>query len=55
MDGEEQDGWMSFEDQMTLRAAGDYADFLLPYLGEAAHLLDVGCGDGVLSAGVAAV
>lgn len=43
---------MSFDDQVAARAARDYADFLLPVLGQETHLLDVGCGDGALSVGL---
>jgi SAM-dependent methyltransferase len=46
---------VTLENQLGARAAGDYADFLLPYLGKKTHLLDCGCGDGVLSAGLANV
>ena len=39
---------------MASRAAIDYADFLLPHLTKATHVLDIGCGDGVLTAGLSA-
>ena len=45
---------MAFTGQMASRAAIDYADFLLPHLTEATHVLDIGCGDGALTAGVSA-
>ena len=45
---------MAFTDRMASRAAIDYADFLLPHLTEATHLLDLGCGDGALTAGLSA-
>jgi len=48
-------GGMTIEDQMASRAPADYADFLMPHLGRATHLLDVGCGDGALSRGLASV
>jgi len=35
------------------RSASVYADFLLPYLSADVHLLDVGCGSGELSLGLA--
>ena len=40
---------------MTARAAIDYADFLLPHIGKETHLLDLGCGDGALTLGLATV
>ena len=43
----------AFEDQMAARDVGTYADFLLPYLGPDSHVLDLGCGDGALSVGLA--
>ena len=46
-------GGMTPEDQIASRAASDYADFLLPELSKATHLLDVGCGDGALTRGLA--
>jgi len=48
-------GGMTFEDQMAVRAAGAYADFLLPHLGKETHVLDCGCGDGALTVGLATV
>ena len=45
---------MAFADRMVSRAAIDYADFLLPHLTEATHVLDIGCGDGALTAGLSA-
>ena len=41
------------EQQMSARSPEDYADFLLPYLDRDTHLLDIGCGDGALSLGLA--
>ena len=43
------------EQQVAARLPEDYADFLLPFLDRrSTHLLDVGCGDGALSLGLAA-
>jgi ubiquinone/menaquinone biosynthesis C-methylase UbiE len=33
----------------------DYADFLLPHIGNETHVLDLGCGDGELTSGLASV
>lgn len=44
---------MSFEAQLAARNAADYADFLLPHLISDAHVLDVGCGSGTISFGLA--
>ena len=46
---------MSFEEELAARPARVYADFLLPHLDRGTHLLDVGCGDGALSIGLAEV
>ena len=43
------------ERQLASRAAIDYADFLLPHIGQETHLLDLGCGDGELTLELAAV
>ena len=43
---------MTFTDRMAARAAMDYADFLSPHLTKATRLLDIGCGDGALAAGL---
>ena len=48
-------GSMTFADQMASRGLGDYADFLLPHLDKEMHLLDLGCGDGALTVGLASV
>jgi SAM-dependent methyltransferase len=39
---------------LASRRADDYADFLTPHLNPDCHLLDVGCGNGALSLGLAA-
>lgn len=44
---------MSFEEAMAQRSASVYADFLLPHLAPEADLLDVGCGPGTISLGLA--
>lgn len=46
---------VTVERQMASRAASDYADFLLPHIGKETHLLDLGCGDGALTLGLATV
>ena len=38
---------------MKDRAAADYADFLLPYLNDGSSVLDVGCGEGTITLGLA--
>ena len=45
-------GAMAFTDRTASSAAIDYADFLLPHLTKTTHVLDIGCGDGALTAGV---
>ncbi len=44
---------MAFEDLLGTRDASVYADFFLPYLDALTHVLDLGCGDGALSIGLA--
>ncbi len=44
---------MAFEDLLGTRDVKVYADFLLPFLGPTSHVLDLGCGDGVLTIGLA--
>jgi SAM-dependent methyltransferase len=45
---------LSFEDLMRSRSAADYADFVLPSIGRADRVLDVGCGPGSITLGLAA-
>jgi ubiquinone/menaquinone biosynthesis C-methylase UbiE len=42
-----------FEKSMQDRSATDYADFLLPQVTEGSHVLDVGCGQGTITLGLA--
>jgi ubiquinone/menaquinone biosynthesis C-methylase UbiE len=44
---------MAFETYLSARNAADYADFLIPHLAPDFHVIDVGCGPGSLSLGVA--
>lgn len=44
---------MTFEAYLKARNAVDYAEFLIPHLTPDDHLLDVGCGGGSLSLGLA--
>lgn len=46
---------MTFEAKLADRNASDYADFLLPYLTPTSRVLDVGCGEGTISVGLAEV
>jgi SAM-dependent methyltransferase len=46
---------VAFEAKLAGRNASDYADFLLPYLTPTFRVLDVGCGDGTISVGLAEV
>src|SRR4051812_34731091 len=43
----------AFEAYLKVRNAGDYADFLLPHLADDFRLLDVGCGEGTITLGLA--
>ena len=45
----------SFEAAMSARSAANYADFLMPYLVDGANVLDVGCGSGEISVGIASM
>ena len=46
---------MSFEDLMRTRSATKYADFVLPSIGGRDRVLDVGCGPGSITVGLAQV
>ena len=46
---------MSFESLMETRSAGQYADFVLPLIRPDDRVLDIGCGAGSISLGMAAV
>ncbi len=46
---------MSVEELLTRRSAADYADFLMPHLGPDSQVLDIGCGAGSISLGIAEV
>src|SRR5688500_7673193 len=45
----------AFEEQIAKRTAAHDADFLLPHLKPGMHLLDVGCGPGSITLGLAEV
>jgi SAM-dependent methyltransferase len=44
----------SFEAALEARSSADYADFLLPHLTRDSRVLDVGCGAGTITLGLAA-
>ena len=44
---------MGFEDLMRDRSAAQYADFVLPAIGRGDQVLDVGCGPGSITLGIA--
>lgn len=46
---------MTFEAQLMARNAADYAEFLLPHLAPDFEIIDVGCGSGSISLGLAKV
>ena len=46
---------MSLEGLMRTRSAAAYADFVLPLIGDRDRVLDVGCGPGSITLGLAAV
>jgi SAM-dependent methyltransferase len=46
---------VSFEDLMRNRSAAEYADFVLPSIDARDRVLDVGCGPGSISVGLARV
>jgi ubiquinone/menaquinone biosynthesis C-methylase UbiE len=43
----------AFETSLKVRNAADYADFLLPHLDDNVRLLDIGCGQGTITLGLA--
>jgi ubiquinone/menaquinone biosynthesis C-methylase UbiE len=45
--------FVTFEDLMRSRSASEYADFVLPSIGGADRVLDVGCGPGSITVGLA--
>jgi SAM-dependent methyltransferase len=46
---------VSFEVLMRSRSAGEFADFVLPSIGSGDRVLDVGCGPGSITVGLAQV
>ncbi len=44
---------MSFEDLMRSRSASEYADFVLPSIRGGDRVIDVGCGPGSITIGLA--
>jgi ubiquinone/menaquinone biosynthesis C-methylase UbiE len=43
----------TFESLLQTRSAAVYADFLVPHLADDSHLLDIGCGPGSITVGLA--
>jgi SAM-dependent methyltransferase len=46
---------VSFEDLLRTRSAAEYADFVLPSIGGGDRVLDIGCGPGSITIGLAQV
>ena len=46
---------MTFEDLLRSRSAAEYADFVLPMIGRNDRVVDVGCGPGSITVGLAEV
>ena len=46
---------MDFEELLRNRSATEYADFVLPSIGARDRVLDVGCGPGSITVGLAQV
>jgi SAM-dependent methyltransferase len=46
---------LGFDELMRTRSAAEYADFVLPLIGDRDWVLDVGCGPGSITVGVAEV
>ena len=46
---------LGFDELLQTRSAGEYADFVLPLIGDRDRVLDVGCGPGSITIGVAEV
>jgi ubiquinone/menaquinone biosynthesis C-methylase UbiE len=44
---------MDYEEALAARSAADYADFLLPHLDTGSCVIDVGCGAGTITLGLA--
>src|SRR5687767_4096490 len=47
--------WVSFEVLMQSRSASGYADFVLPSIDSRDRVIDVGCGPGSITVGLAQV